>query len=108
MRALVIYTPEKPVDVVEVPDSASVLELSILTQRLDSAGVEYELLAVSRNASASELAADVERFVDEADVTASVRGAREDLCDECGEPWPVHGDECSMHPDNLWSAPDAM
>jgi hypothetical protein len=100
MRALVIYTSERPVDVIMLPEDTSVLQLEAQTERLDAAGVDYEVLPISRNASVTELAADIGRYAyQEPDSTP------DEVCDECGEgPDGVlsllHSDSCSCYPAN--------
>ena len=67
MRAIVISSPDRPVEVIEIPEPTPSLQLEILSQRLDAAGVAFEVLPVSRNATLDELTHDVERFVDSAE-----------------------------------------
>ncbi len=67
MRAIVISSPDRPVEVLEIPETVSTLQLAILSQSLDDAGVAFEVLPLSRNATLDELTNDVERFVDSAD-----------------------------------------
>ena len=67
MRAIVISSPDRPVEVIEIPEPIPSLQLEILSQRLDAAGVAFEVLPVSRNATLDELTRDVERFVDSAE-----------------------------------------
>ncbi len=64
MRAIVISSPDRPVEVLEIPEAVPSLHLEILSQRLDAAGVAFEVLPVSRNTTLDELTYDVERFVD--------------------------------------------
>lgn len=64
MRAIVISSPDRPVEVLEVPDPIPQLQLEVLAQKLDAAGVSFEVLPVSRNATVEELTHDVERFID--------------------------------------------
>jgi hypothetical protein len=50
MRALVIFNREyRPAALIALPESTPLLKLEIETQRLDAAGVEYEVLDVSRD-----------------------------------------------------------
>jgi|APDOM4702015023_1054809.scaffolds.fasta_scaffold00034_14 hypothetical protein len=63
MRALVI-SAERPVDVIQVPDSTTVLDLHRLTAQLDAAGIDYELLPVDPNTSTEQLQASIDRFLD--------------------------------------------
>jgi hypothetical protein len=100
MRTLVICTPERPVDVLEVPDSLSVLQLMTITQRLDAAGVDYELIPVSRNTDAEQLTTDVDRFADGLEYAAGVATNQPELCDECEEPITEHAEHCSANPNN--------
>jgi len=64
VRAIVISSPDRPVEVLEIPEAVPSLHLEILSQRLDAAGVAFEVLPVSRNTTLDELTYDVERFVD--------------------------------------------
>ncbi len=79
MRALVISSPEKPVDVIQIPDNLSVHCIEQFTRRLDAAGVEYELLPVSLNGTITEFGFDIDRYA----------------------PEEVDDDLASMHPDAL-------
>lgn len=67
MRAIVISSLDRPVDVLEIPDAVPSLHVEILSQRLDAAGVPFEVLPVSRNTTLDQLTCDVERFIDSAD-----------------------------------------
>jgi hypothetical protein len=62
MRAIVIYTCEKPVDVIHVPQDVTVMQLQEQTARLDAVGVDYELLNFTLNEEPDDLALDIERF----------------------------------------------
>jgi hypothetical protein len=64
LKAIVISSPDRPVEVLEIPQPTSELELAVVCQRLDAAGVAFEVLPVSRNGTVEELRFDVDRFVD--------------------------------------------
>jgi hypothetical protein len=64
MRAIVISSPDRPVEVLEIPQRTSELELAVVCQHLDAVGVEFEVLPVSRNSTVEELRNDVDRFID--------------------------------------------
>ena len=64
MRAIVISSPDRPVEVLEIPQPTSELELAVVCQQLDAAAVDFEVLPVSRNSTVEELRNDVDRFVD--------------------------------------------
>ena len=64
MRAIVISSPDRPVEVLEIPQPTSELELAVVCQHLDAAGVEFEVLPVLRNTTVEEFRNDVDRFID--------------------------------------------
>ena len=67
MRAIVISSPDRPVEVLEIPQPTSDLELAVVCQQLDAAGVDFEVLPVSRNSAVEQLRNDVDRFIDHDD-----------------------------------------
>ena len=67
MRAIVISSPDRPVEVLEIPQRTSELELAVVCQQLDAAGVDFEVLPVSRNNTVEQLRNDVDRFIDHDD-----------------------------------------
>jgi hypothetical protein len=64
MRAIVISSPDRPVEVLEIPQPTSELELAVVCQQLDAAAVDFEVLPVSRNSTVEQLRIDVDRFID--------------------------------------------
>ena len=96
MRALVIYTRHRPIAVIVIPDHTPVRELDLQRRRLDEAGLEYEVLAVSRDTTLDNFIANASSFI----------ATEANLCGECGDgpdgvPDPSHGETCSLHPANL-------
>ena len=67
MRAIVISSPDRPVEVLEIPQPTSELELAVVCQQLDAAAVDFEVLPVSRNSAVEQLRNDVDRFIDHDD-----------------------------------------